>query len=146
MCLVMSTLMSNPPITVLIPRALFKVHSLGYSMRSKQVMLKIILFLTCLVTLAQACVRHYPQDHPKVCSSTGSKVCYKGVWQTSDQGSKYASFYGLRYALPPVKDLRFKAPQAYRPKDNSDIDASNSKRIECPQANFILKSVLKGIH
>ena len=47
---------------------------------------------------------------PTVCLEQGA--CYKGSWINTSV-VKYASFQGIRYAQPPVGDLRFKSPQRY---------------------------------
>ena len=41
-------------------------------------------------------------------------VCYQGSWKDSANGTKFASFQGIRYAEPPIGNLRFKSPQPYK--------------------------------
>ena len=58
-------------------------------------------------------------------------TCYQGGWW--NQGSiGFASYQGIRYALPPIGDLRFKAPLPYIPEEGT-IDVSEMSSIMCPQ-------------
>ena len=41
-------------------------------------------------------------------------VCYQGSWKDTPQGTQFASFQGIRYAEPPIGNLRFKSPVAYK--------------------------------
>ena len=49
---------------------------------------------------------------PTVCLED-SGDCYMGSWSTKDIG--FASFQGIRYAQPPIGDLRFKPPEPLKP-------------------------------
>ena len=72
------------------------------------------------------------QTSPTICVSQGN--CYKGSWISSDFGIKYASFQGIRYAQPPIGDLRFKPPQAYNYTARKGlIDVSKVSKFKCPQ-------------
>ena len=64
-----------------------------------------------------------------VCIKPG--ICYQGSW--IDSGNKrFASFQGIRYALPPVGDLRFKPPQTFIEEEGT-IDVSKETNIVCAQ-------------
>ena len=54
------------------------------------------LFLPILLTKGQA--------QPTICLNQGA--CYLGSWAKTDKGTKYATFQGIRYAQPPIGDLR----------------------------------------
>ena len=64
-----------------------------------------------------------------VCIQSG--ICYQGSWINSGR-TKFASFQGIRYALPPIKDLRFKPPQKYVEEEGT-IDVSEETKIICTQ-------------
>ena len=80
----------------------------------------ILLFLTC----AQS------QSPPTICLEEGA--CYLGSWATTDQGTKFSSFQGIRYAQPPIGDLRFKSPQPYVAGE-AIWDVSGQSDVQCPQ-------------
>ena len=84
---------------------------------------KHILLLTASVVLANC------QTYPTVCMD--GDVCYRGAWLNSTM-SKYASFQGIRYAVPPIGDLRFKSPQKYM-EEGGIIDVSNELTVMCSQ-------------
>ena len=74
------------------------------------------------------------QDSPNVC--IGQNTCYKGGWISSSSGvGKFATYQGIRYALPPIGDLRFKAPLPYVPEEGN-FDVSHISSIKCPQIDF----------
>ena len=64
-----------------------------------------------------------------VCIQSG--ICYQGSWINSGR-TKFASFQGIRYALPPIKDLRFKPPQKYVEEEGT-IDVREETKIICAQ-------------
>lgn len=85
-----------------------------------------------LICLAKA------QSKPKVCIETGT--CYIGAWLTTDQGTTFAAFRGIRYAQPPLQALRFKKPQPID-EGRQSIDVSANTNIQCPQK---INGQLKG--
>ncbi|XP_023954292.2 venom carboxylesterase-6 [Bicyclus anynana] len=55
-----------------------------------------------------------------LCQSQGPKVrlangVLQGTWRESTKGRKFASFFGVPYAQPPVGENRFREPQALKP-------------------------------
>ena len=70
------------------------------------------------------------QSPPTICLEQGA--CYLGSWATTDKGTKFASFQGIRYAQPPISDLRFKPPQPYIAGE-AIWDVSGESDIMCPQ-------------
>ena len=76
---------------------------------------------------------------PTVCLEQGA--CYKGSWINTSV-VKYASFQGIRYAQPPVGDLRFKSPQRYFAGE-AIFDVSKESKIVCPQLGMV-DGLLKG--
>ena len=67
--------------------------------------------------------------------------CYMGSWSTKDIG--FASFQGIRYAQPPIGDLRFKPPEPLKPSDdNSNVvhDVSEESHVKCPQLALFSKA------
>ena len=67
---------------------------------------------------------------PIVCVPQGS--CYKGSYLESYEGTQFSSFQGIRYAEPPIGELRFKAPQPYNPGE-VDFDVSKESTVICVQ-------------
>ena len=54
------------------------------------------------------------QNSPTVCLQEG--VCYEGAWINYIDGNsnkRFASYQGIRYAQPPLNNLRFVSPQPY---------------------------------
>ena len=54
------------------------------------------------------------QNSPTVCLQEG--VCYEGAWINYIDGNsnkRFASYQGIRYAQPPLNNLRFAPPQPY---------------------------------
>ena len=73
------------------------------------------------------------QEFPTVCLEQGG-ACYIGSWLSSPSNNiRYVTFQGIRYAQPPVGDLRFKSPQPYYPKESFSYDVSNISLVTCPQ-------------
>ncbi|XP_034256119.1 juvenile hormone esterase-like [Thrips palmi] len=54
-----------------------------------------------------------------------------GLFQTSTGGKKFMAFYGVPYGMPPVGDLRFKAPQPAAAWEG--VRAAHSEGDMCPQ-------------
>ena len=77
------------------------------------------------VVISKAC-----NAEPIVCIPQGS--CYKGSYLESYEGKQYSSFQGIRYAEPPIGELRFKAPQPYNPGE-VDFDVSKESTVMCVQ-------------
>ena len=67
------------------------------------------------------------QDSPKVCNDQGT--CFEG--SVVEPG--LATFQGIRYAQPPIGDLRFKAPIPINQNNLGTIDASEISSVKCPQ-------------
>ena len=67
------------------------------------------------------------QDSPKVCNDQGT--CFEG--SVIEPG--LATFQGIRYAQPPIGDLRFKAPIPINQNNLGTIDASKISSVKCPQ-------------
>ena len=85
---------------------------------------KIFALLSSLVTF-KVC-----NADPIVCVPQGS--CYKGSYLESYEGRQFSSFQGIRYAEPPIGELRFKAPQPYNPGE-VDFDVSKESTVICVQ-------------
>ena len=85
---------------------------------------KIFALLSSLVTF-KVC-----NADPIVCVPQGS--CYKGSYLESYEGRQFSSFQGIRYAEPPIGELRFKAPQTYNPGE-VDFDVSKESTVICVQ-------------
>ena len=62
-------------------------------------------------------------------------ACYQGSVKETDQGRKYLSFQGIRFAQPPTGDLRFKLPVKYEAKDEL-YDVSGTSDIKCMQFSW----------
>ena len=78
-------------------KKLFTIHFLISSFISQ--IMKLLLFLLILPILLTI-----GQSQPTICLSQGA--CYLGSWAKTDKGAKYATFQGIRYAQPPIGDLR----------------------------------------
>ena len=85
--------------------------------------------------LTNGCLTHTAQDDdsPTICIE--SATCFRGAWIGGSGISKFASFQGIRYAKPPIDDLRFKAPQMYHYSEEM-IDVSNFSEVFCSQLDF----------
>ena len=88
------------------------------------------------------------ENSPKVCleepSSDGldGGACFKGQWVTTNEGNRYASFQQIRYAQPPIGELRFKSPQPFHAAQGLWHVNTDSK-VECSQLGM-LDQKLKG--
>ena len=99
-------------------------------------MIKSYVLLSFLPLLASS------QTPPTVCLEQGT--CYKGSWLESSVGGlcppcrlfNYATFQGIRYAKPPIGDLRFKAPQPHY-EVAGEYDVSNMSYVQCPQVGIL---------
>ena len=69
------------------------------------------------------------QKLPTICLD--NNVCYEGSWQ-SLVNSRYASFQGIRYAQPPIGELRFKDPLPYNTEEGT-YNVGNESNVICPQ-------------
>ena len=85
----------------------------------------ILFLLPCLVL---------GQTFPTICLELGA--CYQGSWNTTNNSTRYASFQGVRYALPPTGELRFKPPQSFIAGE-AMFDVSGESNVVCPQPNFL---------
>ena len=63
-----------------------------------------LIFITILIGFSKA---------QKTCFDN-QNVCYQGSWKDTPQGTQFASFQGIRYAEPPIGNLRFKSPVPYK--------------------------------
>ena len=71
------------------------------------------------------------QESPFVClDSTGT--CYHGGWYP-DPVTSFASFQGIRFAQPPVGNLRFMPPKALEDPSIGTVDVSGEAKIICVQ-------------
>ena len=46
------------------------------------------------------------KNGPIVCLRSNANVCFEGAWMETSKNNQYASFQGIRYAQPPVGELR----------------------------------------
>ena len=88
-----------------------------------------VLFFTGLLALSSGVP--VPDSQPKICLKNGA--CYSGSWYSADNGARFASFQGVRYAMEPSYSLRFKRPVAFEPEANMTYDVSHESKIMCPQ-------------
>ena len=82
---------------LILHKELFTMHLLISSYIS-QIMKLLIFFLILPILLTKG------QTQPTICLNQGA--CYLGSWATTDKETKYATFQGIRYAQPPIGDLR----------------------------------------
>ena len=82
---------------------------------------QIVKFFAIIIGLVQA------QDSPKVCNDKGT--CFQG--SVIEPG--LATFQGLRYAQPPIGNLRFKPPISTNQDNLGTIDASEISTVKCLQ-------------
>ena len=71
-------------------------------------------YLSAIILLIQILVSS-SQNSPTVCLEEG--VCYEGAWINynidGNSNKRFASYQGIRYAQPPLNNLRFVPPQPY---------------------------------
>ena len=60
----------------------------------------ILLFLVPSLVLSKT------KNGPIVCLRSNANVCFEGAWMETSKNNQYASFQGIRYAQPPVGELR----------------------------------------
>ena len=70
------------------------------------------------------------QSSPTICLE--QNACYIGSWINNTLETKYASFQGIRYAQPPINELRFVSPKSYKASEGM-YDVKNESKIMCPQ-------------
>jgi len=86
---------------------------------------------TCTVSCVEAA--------PTACIESG--VCFKGsLKKTKRTGTQYRSFQGIRYAQPPIDDLRFRPPTKFEYAQNQNVDVSDTSFTYCPQLEEITQS------
>ena len=90
----------------------------------------IVLFWIALATAQKACL-------------SNQNVCYQGSWKETPLGTQYASFQGIRYAEPPIGNLRFKSPLPYEIPEGT-IDVTSDSTIICPQLSGLIIEHLEG--
>ena len=79
------------------------------------------------------------QDSPPlVCNDFGT--CYQGSWM---EAKSIATFQGIRYAQPPIGELRFKNPIPINQQEGT-IDVSEISTVKCTQIGFLSGNVLLG--
>ena len=75
----------------------------------------------------------FAEEYPTVCLEQGG-TCYKGSWLKSPSNNvTYATFQGIKYAQPPIGELRFKSPEPLPPIEGVSYDVSNISDVVCPQ-------------
>ena len=84
-----------------------------------------LLLTTLMVSLAL-------EDPPVVCDSVPEGTCYKGAWIETEKGNWFAAFRGLKYGQDPIGELRFKAPQSFKYKEDV-VDVSKNSQVACCQ-------------
>ena len=95
-----------------------------------------ILFLIFLPFLV------FSQDSPTVCIT--QNTWYRGGWISSFSGElRFASYQGIRYGLPPIGNLRFKAPLPYFPEEGT-FDVAPISSIMCPQIDYTKQDSYAG--
>ena len=83
---------------LILRKELFTIHLLISSYISQIMKLSIFFLILPTILLTKG------QTQPTICLNQGA--CYLGSWATTDKGTKYATFQGIRYAQPPIGDLR----------------------------------------
>ena len=68
---------------------------------------------------------------PTACINN-NETCYVGAWLDSKNSQPFASFQGIKYAMPPTGDLRFKPPQRYLPGKKTFM-VDQKWAVNCPQ-------------
>ena len=89
-------------------------------------------FRAAIVLLMQV-LSSSSQNSPTVCLEEG--VCFEGAWINYIEGNsnkKFASFQGIRYAQPPLNNLRFAPPQPYIAEEGV-YNVSTESTVMCPQ-------------
>ena len=84
-----------------------------------------ILILTFFIAFAHG------KSVPTVCINN-NETCYVGAWLDSRNSQPFASFQGIKYAMPPTGDLRFKPPQRYLPGKKTFM-VDQKWAVNCPQ-------------
>jgi len=77
-----------------------------------------------------------PDQDPPVACLLVYGTCYQGRWTNSTSGKPYASFQGVRYAQPPLGELRFRNPQPFLAGEIL-YDVSEESTVQCPQPGGI---------
>lgn len=95
----------------------FKVHCVFFVVES--IMLKQILFARAKRSLNDAFLFAKPKVKVRV---NGGVV--KGCLESLPNGNKFLRFSGIPYALPPINELKFRAPQKLLKFDTDEIDCT----------------------
>ena len=95
-------------------------------------MIKLFVTLPYLI-MVQACFRQPPknQNGPQRCLESGT--CFKGSWDKTYHTLPYENYQGIRYAKPPTRYRRFRAPEPYEYPNYGTVDVSGQADKECPQ-------------
>ena len=89
-------------------------------------------YLSAIILLIQILVSS-SQNSPTVCLEEG--VCYEGAWINYIDGNsnkRFASYQGIRYAQPPLNNLRFLPPQPYVTEEGV-YNVSMESTVMCSQ-------------
>ena len=85
-----------------------------------------ISYLICLLSLITV---SFSQESPLVCLDT-TGTCYQGGWYSTSE-IQFASFQGIRYAQPPLGNLRFMPPKPLEDPSIGTIDVSEKSDVVC---------------
>ena len=85
-----------------------------------------IIYLSALLTTISS------QESPLVCLDT-AETCYQGGWYPGPI-TNFASFQGIRYAQPPLGNLRFMPPKSLEDPSLGTVDVSKESEVICLQS------------
>ncbi|XP_017476573.1 PREDICTED: venom carboxylesterase-6-like [Rhagoletis zephyria] len=73
-------------------------------------------------------------DAPEVCID--ALGCIEGIYEPGNEVERYAAFYGVPFAKPPIGELRFKNPVPVEPWNGKLL--AKEPHTECTQRNYLL--------
>ncbi|XP_036332564.1 esterase SG1-like [Rhagoletis pomonella] len=73
-------------------------------------------------------------DAPEICID--SLGCIEGIYEPGNEVERYAAFYGVPFAKPPIGELRFKNPVPVEPWNGKLL--AKEPHTECTQRNYLL--------